>query len=68
MECVDYVVIFNEDTPYNLIDKLRPNILVKGADYEIENVIGKDLVDQVILMDYKEGYSTSNIIDKINHP
>lgn len=68
MECVDYVVIFNEDTPYNLIDKLRPNILVKGADYQIENVVGKDLVDEVILMDYKEGYSTTKIIQKINHP
>ena len=67
LQCVDYIISFNEDTPYNLISELKPNILVKGADYQIEDVVGRDLVDQVILMDLKKGFSTTNIIKKINN-
>ena len=66
LKCVDYVIIFDDDTPYNLINKLKPNILVKGGDYKIEEIVGKELVDEVIIMDYKNGYSTSNIVNKIS--
>ena len=44
LACVDFVVEFSEDTPLNLIQKLNPNVLVKGADYAIENIVGADHV------------------------
>lgn len=62
---VDGVVIFNEDTPYETLQKLKPNILVKGGDYKAEDVVGKDLVDEVVIIPFEKGYSTTNIIDKI---
>ncbi|ARJ56279.1 D-glycero-beta-D-manno-heptose-7-phosphate kinase [Campylobacter cuniculorum] len=62
---VDYVVIFEEDTPFELISFLKPDILVKGKDYENKEIIGANLVAKVELIDYKEGFSTSKIIEKI---
>lgn len=72
LEFVDYVVIFHNDTPLDLICKLRPDYYTKSGDYSMENVIGaglgSDIVEQyggkVILMDYIEGYSTTTIISK----
>ena len=67
---VDYVVLFDEDTPYELIKTIQPDILVKGGDYTIENVVGRDVVEarggRVELIQFVEGKSTSNIINKIN--
>lgn len=67
---VDYVVLFDEDTPYELIKTIQPDILVKGGDYTIENVVGRDIVEarggKVELIQFVEGKSTSNIIQKIN--
>ena len=65
LECVDYVVLFSENTPYELIKELSPNVLVKGADYKKEDVVGGDLVDEVKLIDFEKGYSSSNIINKL---
>lgn len=66
---VDYVVMFDEDTPYNLIKKINPDVLVKGADYKKEDIVGYDIVElnggKVMTLNYLEGYSTSNIIRKI---
>ncbi|MGC8502848.1 D-glycero-beta-D-manno-heptose 1-phosphate adenylyltransferase [Desulfurella sp.] len=66
---VDYVVIFDQDTPYELIKIIQPDILVKGADWEGKNIVGKDIVEKsngkVVLIDYLEGKSTTSIIDKI---
>ena len=66
---VDYITIFEEETPYNLIKKLIPDVLVKGGDWEIENIVGKDIVEKnggkVVTINYKNGYSTTNIINKI---
>lgn len=66
---VDAVVAFDEDTPFNLIHLFKPDILVKGADYQNKEVVGRDIVEQnggkVILADLQEGFSTTNIIDKI---
>lgn len=62
---VDFVVIFEEDTPYELIKSLKPQILVKGADYEGKEVVGADLVEKVELIAFEEGFSTSLIIAKI---
>jgi D-beta-D-heptose 7-phosphate kinase/D-beta-D-heptose 1-phosphate adenosyltransferase len=62
---IDYIIIFNDDTPYNIIELLKPNILVKGSDYKKEDVIGNKLVDDVILFNYIENKSTSLVVNKI---
>lgn len=68
-EMVDCVIIFDEDTPYKLIELIKPDILIKGGDWEIKNIIGSDIVlkngGEVFSLKYKDGYSTTNIIDKI---
>lgn len=68
---VDAVVFFGEDTPYQLIDQLKPDILVKGNDYLAENIVGADIVmangGEVLTIDLVEGYSTTNIINKIKN-
>ncbi len=69
IKCVDYVCIFNEDTPYETIKLLQPDVLVKGADWKIEDVVGKDVVEarggKVVTMTYLDGKSTTNIIKRI---
>lgn len=66
---VDLVVIFDEETPYNLIKVLLPNLLVKGNDYLAENIIGADIVNKnggkIETIELVKGYSTSKIISKI---
>jgi D-beta-D-heptose 7-phosphate kinase/D-beta-D-heptose 1-phosphate adenosyltransferase len=66
---VDYIVVFSEDTPLKLIEAIRPDALVKGADYTRATVVGADLVERhggkVVLVDMVEGRSTTNIIRKI---
>lgn len=63
LECVDFVFDFDEDTPYDLINTLKPDVLVKGSDWP--NPIGSDIVEHVFLFDLIEGYSTTSIIEKI---
>ena len=58
---VDKVVIFDEETPYNLIKSINPDIIVKGGDYAKDEVVGNDLC-KVIIFDYVEGYSTTKTI------
>jgi len=69
---VDLVVIFSEDTPYELIGELHPDVLVKGADYTIDEVVGADLVQgwggQVVLAELKPGHSTTDTIRRMNTP
>ena len=66
---VDYVVMFDEDTPYELIKEIKPDVLVKGADYEGKNIAGSDIVEssggKTVLINFIEGKSTSGIIKKI---
>ena len=59
---VDQVVVFDEDTPYELIKDLKPHVIVKGGDYTVEQVVGHDLAP-VHLVSTVEGYSTTNIIE-----
>lgn len=70
LKFVDYIVIFDEETPYELIKKIQPDILVKGGDYNRNNVIGADLVEQrggkLIIMPYTPEKSTTKIIEKLN--
>lgn len=63
LSCVDEVVIFDEDTPYRLIQETKPDIIVKGGDYSPENVVGADL-SKVVIFNTIEGYSTTDIISK----
>ncbi len=66
---VDLIVFFDEETPYNLIKLLQPNVLVKGKDYEVEKIIGFDILKEnggeVITIPFLDGYSTSSLIKKI---
>jgi D-beta-D-heptose 7-phosphate kinase / D-beta-D-heptose 1-phosphate adenosyltransferase len=65
LEVVDFVVIFNEDTPYELIKKIKPHILVKGSDYKGKKVIGEEIVEELKLIDFVDGKSTTLTIEKI---
>jgi D-beta-D-heptose 7-phosphate kinase/D-beta-D-heptose 1-phosphate adenosyltransferase len=60
---VDDVIIFEGDTPYELIKELEPDIIVKGGDYKAEDVVGGNLCE-VRIFNYKEGYSTTNLLSK----
>ena len=66
MEAVDLVAIFNEDTPLNLIKRVRPNVLVKGSDYHGKTVVGREIVEaaggEIILVDLVPGHSTTDIV------
>ncbi len=68
---IDYVTVFDEDTPYELIKKIQPDVLVKGGDYKPDEVVGKDIVEarggRLELIQFVEGKSTTNIINKINN-
>lgn len=70
LECVDAIVLFDEETPYDLIKAIQPDVLVKGSDYEIEKIVGYDIVKakggEVITIDLSQGFSTTNIIKKIS--
>ena len=65
LEAVDYVVIFDEDTPYNLIKVVKPHILVKGGDYEGKEVVGQDIAHELKLVQFVDGKSTTQTIEKI---
>ena len=66
LECIDYIMIFEEDTPLELIKIVKPDILVKGGDYKIENVIGREYAKETVLIDFVDGYSTTKTIKNIN--
>jgi len=65
LEVVDYVVIFDEDTPYELIKSIEPHILVKGGDYEGKEVVGQDIADELKLVEFVHGKSSTKTIEKI---
>jgi rfaE bifunctional protein nucleotidyltransferase chain/domain len=69
LSSVDYVCIFNEDTPYDIIAALVPDVLVKGADWQIDNIIGRDVVEaaggKVVTIEFLPNRSTTSIIDRI---
>jgi D-glycero-beta-D-manno-heptose 1-phosphate adenylyltransferase len=69
LHVVDYVCVFDEDTPYNLIKAVVPDVLVKGSDWTIDAIVGKDIVEaaggKVQTIDYVPNRSTTNIIQKI---
>lgn len=70
LSSVDMVIIFEEDTPFNLIKAVGPTVLVKGGDYKKEDIVGADFVEKsggiVEIISFLEGHSSSNFINKIN--
>ena len=71
MEMVDFVVLFNEPDPQNLISAIRPDVLVKGGDWNSEKIIGADMVEEaggrVVVVPYMKGFSTTEIIERIKN-
>ena len=65
LESVDYVVIFEEETPYELIKLIKPHVLVKGGDYEGKDVVGQDIANELKLVQFVDGKSTTNTIKRI---
>jgi D-beta-D-heptose 7-phosphate kinase/D-beta-D-heptose 1-phosphate adenosyltransferase len=69
LECVNYIIIFDEPTPIELISFLQPHILVKGGDWTKESTVGKEVVErsggEVVILPFVEGSSTSNLIETI---
>jgi D-beta-D-heptose 7-phosphate kinase/D-beta-D-heptose 1-phosphate adenosyltransferase len=71
LDCVDAVSIFDEDTPAAIIRRVQPDILVKGADWPADQIVGRDTVEarggRVILEPVEQGYSTSAIIERVRN-
>lgn len=67
LSMIDYIVLFHEDTPYELIKEVGPDVLVKGADWAKEDIVGNDIVKEVRTIKFVEGVSTSEIIKKIQN-
>ncbi|PYR78072.1 MAG: D-glycero-beta-D-manno-heptose 1-phosphate adenylyltransferase [Acidobacteria bacterium] len=69
LECVDAVAIFDEETPANIIKRIQPDVLAKGADWGPDNIVGRDTVEarggRVVRMELSPGYSTSELIRKV---
>lgn len=67
--CVDFVILFDEDTPLNLIKEIQPHILVKGGDWKPESIVGSDFVlahgGKVLSLNFVDGRSTTNIVNRI---
>lgn len=72
LACVDFTVIFTEDTPANLIEKVRPDVLVKGGDWKIDQIVGSTFVmsygGTVMSLQFVDGKSTTKIIEKSQLP
>jgi D-beta-D-heptose 7-phosphate kinase / D-beta-D-heptose 1-phosphate adenosyltransferase len=64
LEFVDEVIIFDEPTPHRLISEIKPDIITKGGDYTVDQVVGNDLVNQVVIIPLTDGYSTTKILEK----
>lgn len=65
LDMVDAVVMFNEETPYNLIKVVCPDVLVKGGDYKIEDIVGREFSKEVKTIQFVDGYSSTNVINRI---
>ena len=71
IEFIDAVILFNEDTPYNLINILKPDVLTKGGDYKKNDIVGNQLINkeqgEVVIIPLTQGYSTTAILEKIKN-
>ena len=71
IEFIDAVILFNEDTPYDLINILKPDVLTKGGDYKKNDIVGNELINkeqgEVVIIPLTQGYSTTSILEKIKN-
>ena len=67
LSMVDYVVLFDEDTPYELIRLVKPDVLVKGGDWKKENIVGSDIAKETLSLPYIKGISTTEMITRIKN-
>jgi len=65
IETIDWILVFDEDTPHEILEKIRPHTLVKGGDYKLEDIVGKEFCERVEVFTFIPGKSTTNIINKI---
>ncbi len=69
LDCVDAVVVFDEDTPHEVIDALQPDVLVKGADWAHDAIVGREIVEarggRVVRIPLADGYSTTTLLERI---
>ncbi|HDO22904.1 MAG TPA: D-glycero-beta-D-manno-heptose 1-phosphate adenylyltransferase [Nitrospirae bacterium] len=65
LDMVDYAVVFDEETPYELIKAIKPDVIVKGGDWDVGDIVGADLVREVYSLPYHKGISTTDIVRKI---
>jgi len=65
LEAVDYVVMFSEDTPYELIKAIKPDVLAKGGDWKPKDIVGSDIVKKTVSVPFVRGYSTTGLLCKI---
>jgi bifunctional ADP-heptose synthase (sugar kinase/adenylyltransferase) len=69
LACVDRVVLFDEDTPLELITALQPDVLVKGGDYQLNEIVGREIVlargGQVVALPFLPGYSTTALLERL---
>lgn len=70
LECVDYVTVFSEETPFEIIEELLPNVLAKGGDWPLDKIVGRETVERhggkVVSISFEQGFSTTNIIERIS--
>lgn len=64
---IDHIIIFKDDTPEKILSLLKPNVLIKGGDYTKESIIGKEYADEILIYNYIDGLSSTNVIKKINN-
>jgi len=64
---IDYIVLFNQTTPLNLIKMIKPDYLVKGGDYKEDEIVGREYAKKIVRVNLYKGYSTSKIIEKIKN-
>lgn len=71
LKCVDFVISFDEETPFEIISEVIPDILVKGGDWKLDQIVGRDIVEQnggkVFSLKYVDNYSTSSILEKLKN-
>lgn len=67
IEYVDFIVVFNQDTPYEAIKALKPDVLIKGEDWQKDKIIGREFVKKIFRIKFHPGYSTTSIIQKIKN-
>ncbi len=70
LECVDFVTVFSEETPFEIVEELLPNVLAKGGDWPLDKIVGRETVERhggkVVSIPFEQGFSTTKIIERIS--